>query len=1063
LYLSFAGASHFTSKGVKEASERAILKLRTLQNDYVSAVRKAKNGERHPDTTLFRSSDLLHPFLLAANYPNASPRLLDISFKAMKTLMEANAICPGDGMNMVRVWMIQAQVVVSYSSKESSISNAVSAVSGSHPGDPSGDSANSAQSTGWFGGLLSSSSSNPYALERTTLSVSTKTAVSSSHGQAGSGRLNAKDLEKLAMDIMSCLLQLLELRDLPVTTEQWIQSVTLCCLLYLPSRQNVRQAAHSTLPQVLSLLVRDKEAFPLALKTWDDLLTCAVGWDNIKQSNSAQACNLLGAFRHCKMGDKDSAYPPSPALSLELMTTILKEAPQIFSQMGQRTLEVTAQVLLKQSTTTNAAPLEYSRAVQFVLVLLQTQAKEWPAECRDLITRLIQPIPIATEALRNQADFEDGYIYSISNKNLAASTANLETLQGLPPTILWKSSLSLEVLHSVVQDKTLEDVWLHPDVVVSLLEATSDLCTIGASCQEHINLFILASRKKEHGLSYSAESLSSLTLWKNGKTKDEKYILGDALWIGLSLILKVVESLDEAVLEASFAAALAVLQHYLKRLPASGIIVKRALEGYFSLAKVSLRLPLLRRVLLSSLCKLSLPKWGTQDPACTLKDHHIAALICLLNVVHRFHDNIGSEWSVVLQTFQELSNVAIASPHLSDRAYVGALSVSTVYSRFASFSTCLSDESLVDFVKGIREVAVLDQTSNVIANPVRGADVLRIPSKPKDSLGKEDKGTIGDKILSIGVRAIYGNNDGSSPQTDDIPITERTKNTYFHDYQVEFSRRLGSSKHPVRFDLSLFALPLFADVAMTNSFRHGRCGATVLRELCALATESPSARLFAMDMVSMLTISHLAQSVELPAAFAGPGKIVYEDPRQNQYLAAEQIKDIDSSDSMSISQVGLFGPLCEFIRQTTIASAVESGLEALHSVLESSGHELSVEAWNEIIQAVASVPSTDRSSADWSESCFIGFRCLKLIVDDFLDEMGSATVRASLLDCCSSFGSSRHDVNTSLTAIGLLWTIAEKDAGTTSIDVSCFFSILCIFQRLRSFVSPFLSSPFPSW
>eukprot|EP00980_Cylindrotheca_fusiformis_P013535 scaffold3450_cov114-Cylindrotheca_fusiformis.AAC.40 len=1038
-------------EGVKEASERAILKLRTLQNDYVSAVRKANNGERHPDTTLFRSSDLLHPFLLAANYPNASPKLLDTSFKAMKTLMEANAICPGDGMNMVRVWMIQAQVVVSYSSKELSTA---SAVSGSQTGDSS-YSVNTAQPSGWFGGILSSTSSSAVAtasiIERTTNSVATKTAVSSSHGQAGSGRLHAKDLEKLAMDILSCLLQLLELRDLPVTTDQWIQSVTLCCLLYLPSRQNVRQAAHSTLPQVLSLLIREEAAVPLALKTWDDLLLCAVGVESLAKEKAPQASTFQGAFRQCTPGENDGPHPPSPALSLELMATLLKEAPTIFSHRGQETLQVTAQVLLKQSTAANAAPLEYSKAVQFVLVLLRTQTREWSSECRELIGSLTKQIVLATEALRKQADFEDGYVYSISNKNLEASARNLETLQGLPPALLWKASLCLEVLNSLVHDGTMEAVWLHPDVVVPLLEATSDLCTIGASCREHINLFILASRKKEHGLFYSAETLSSLSFWQNGKTKDEKYILGDTLWIGLSVILKIVESLDEVALESSFAPALAVLQHYLKRLPASGIIVKRALEGYFSLAKASLHLPLLRHVLLSSLCKLSLPKWGTRDSSFCLKDHHVATLICLLNVVHRFHDRIESEWSVILQTFQKLSNAPIASPHLSDRAYVGALSISAVYARFASFTTCLSDKSLLCFVKALREIAVLDETARAVTNPVRGADVLKVPSKPKDGSGTDDKGTIGEKIMSIGVRAIYGN-ENPNPQSDDVPLTERTKNTYYHDYQVEFCRRLGSAKHPVWLGISPFAFALLADVAMANSFRYDRCGDTILRELCALAAESPPTRLFAMDMMSLLTITHLSHSVELPTSFVGPGKIVFEDPRQNQYLAAEQTEPIDWREITSVPQLGLFGPLCDFIRQTSVASAVEAGLEALHSVLESSGHKLKAEAWNEIIHAISSIPSNVRSSTDWSESCFIAFRCLKLIVDDFLDEMGSSDVLASLLDCCSTFGSSRHDVNTSLTAIGLLWTIADQDSASTSIDVS--YPIPTDTHTFKSFPNP---------
>lgn len=581
--------------------------------------------------------------------------------------MEANAICPGDGMNLVRVWMIQAQVVVSYSNKEAPT------ISGS-PAEEMINATQSATGSSWFGGFLSSSSSPETT--KTTNAVSTKTAVSSSHGQAGSGRLNAKDLEKIALDILSCLLQLLELRDLPVSTEQWIQSVTLCCLLYVPLRQTVRQAAQSTLPQVLTLLIRDKESLSLAELTWEDLLAC---------TTKSHKNKLKGAFSHCRSGERDAAQPPSPSLSLDLMTTLLKEAPFVFTKLGQKTLGVVVQVLHQHSINTKASPVEFLRVLQFVLVVLQTQAKDWPTECRELVVRLSSPIPLATEALRKQDFFEDGFIYRVHNKNLS-QPVQLETLQRLPPTILWKAALCLETLKSMVEEKALRAIWTHRDVVVQLLEAVSDFCTIGASCQDHMQLLVLACRQ-EQGLSYSAETLASMDLWRKGKHKDDKYILGDALWIGLAVILRMIDGLDETILDPAFAPALAVLQHYLKRFPASGTIVKRSLEGYFSLAKVSVRLPLLRRALLTSLCKLSLPQWGIHDPTCKLKDHNVAALICLLNVIHRFYNDIGLEWSIVLQTFQELSVLAIASPNLSDSAYVGALSISAVYSRFASFST----------------------------------------------------------------------------------------------------------------------------------------------------------------------------------------------------------------------------------------------------------------------------------------------------------------------------------------------------------------------------------------
>ena len=133
-------------------------------------------------------------------------------------------------------------------------------------------------------------------------------------------------------------------------------------------------------------------------------------------------------------------------------------------------------------------------------------------------------------------------------------------------------------------------------------------------------------------------------------------------------------------------------------------------------------------------------------------------------------------------SFIELSDLPISSPSLSDRAYVGALSISAVYARFASFSTSLSDKSLMHLVKGLKEVAVLDQTSNMIANPVRAGDASRVPTN-KANESKDGKGTIGEKLMNIGVRAIYGGNE-SLPQTDDIPLTERTTHSFYHDYQL---------------------------------------------------------------------------------------------------------------------------------------------------------------------------------------------------------------------------------------------------------------------------------------
>ena len=100
--------------GVNEASERAILQLRSLQNEYVGAVRRATStGGKHPTTSIFASQDVLRPFLLACNYPDASAHILDIALEGMQQLLDGHAICADDGVHIGRVLSIQAHVVFS--------------------------------------------------------------------------------------------------------------------------------------------------------------------------------------------------------------------------------------------------------------------------------------------------------------------------------------------------------------------------------------------------------------------------------------------------------------------------------------------------------------------------------------------------------------------------------------------------------------------------------------------------------------------------------------------------------------------------------------------------------------------------------------------------------------------------------------------------------------------------------------------------------------------------------------------------------------------------------------
>lgn len=96
--------------------------------------------------------------------------------------------------------------------------------------------------------------------------------------------------------------------------------------------------------------------------------------------------------------------------------------------------------------------------------------------------------------------------------------------------------------------------------------------------------------------------------------------LGAAAWIGFNFVLvswtslqKLQQSKPEqhVLIEGAFASSLAIIQHFLRRFPASDAICRDALSGFFSLSRTLFPLckegDFRRQLILTSICKLSLP------------------------------------------------------------------------------------------------------------------------------------------------------------------------------------------------------------------------------------------------------------------------------------------------------------------------------------------------------------------------------------------------------------------------------------------------------------------------
>lgn len=107
------------------------------------------------------------------------------------------------------------------------------------------------------------------------------------------------------------------------------------------------------------------------------------------------------------------------------------------------------------------------------------------------------------------------------------------------------------------------------------------------------------------------------------------YDIGAAVWTSLNCILILWKCIQTAIVDDAkngdcktlinecFAPSLAVIQHFLRRCPASVTVCRSSLSCYLFLSRSILPLcndgDFKREVVLASLCKLTLPSWGKDD------------------------------------------------------------------------------------------------------------------------------------------------------------------------------------------------------------------------------------------------------------------------------------------------------------------------------------------------------------------------------------------------------------------------------------------------------------------
>ena len=1192
---------------IKESSERAILHLRSLQTRYVAAVRRAgasaksspekgsastasslSTPTQHPTTALFRSREILRPFLLTLDQSDSIP-LVSSALEAVQLLIRGDAIQTNDG-SLIAVALM----------KQSRECRAAIAAAGG---------------VGGGGGALGLFHDRVLTLNQRA----------------------AKEDTSIAFRVLQSVTMLVDSRSIELNADV-LGHCILCCLILgagenpdedgFSKGNNVKSAALATLNQVLSILFErardvilgstevennsvdrvleydESLILEVALVTLTDL--SAIVHQSCGTSSSEKTTVIAGPFAEAMK----EGLSLSPIRCLSLIDMIFKQRAIDLFRVCQRHFDendVFEHERIDGSTGNNNfikfAIQTIHQACQLVLSILQTQQSESSLSASDevssdamafsfffygtslgstiltsyltptsqqyyekfdemqlsvtrtlnsnngdtmstdasaIIRLLINFISSSTDAY-HKSEFEDGYMFNQTErdslnigKDIGCADPTDEAVKNRRPTTqptashptpdllvandqLWRTYLSLDVIYSLMcshleqimlldscsssdGSKSDDNVTMHKTSIGEIAKAASDFATISGSNRERILHVVIIAHEDTSAVGESSSAAGKLGEKFSDSSSARSGDMtacdsGLATWLSFKCVLALIQSLKRIVqlskeseyslqqqmhahqiLKEVFAPSVSVLQHYIKRISGSHVVLSQTLSAYEDLAYVSMALDsqeenLRRHAILTSLCKLCLPSWGKNRAHSQLKESNIDSIWVLLRIVHQQFDGIYDEWHAILSTFDQLARLSIKSSKLPVPYYKKASDIGGSLARLPKFTTCFSDEALLHFVTSLVSLSKVVSSAPVVE---LASDLMRQNSESFDyGDGKDDNAnertSISGKLISFAGRSLgFG---GGSAQTTPNATLRRSHSVdsagsqfskvYSDDLREEACMLMMKMKISTpRSTIRKLPLPLLllCIVVEANSHRLKVVEEALALHLCDIVAESTASeyRTFAMDiLVHFIPVSLLVPSgnstIPRNLIISAPSNLDTHKPLE--ILPSQQHSDA-KGESQTNNDVNLLKILCETIEQTQQPETAEIGLNALHIVLEGTCQRLSENNLVGVIKTLADLSghakfdnaanSIDRSSKLWANISTKSFQTFKLIFDNFLEpsdpktlelRSDSAEEQESIVECCVSFGKSRHDVNTSLTATGMLWTLADQNPTPDTLNL----------------------------
>lgn len=458
-----------------------------------------------------------------------------------------------------------------------------------------------------------------------------------------------------------------------------------------------------------------------------------------------------------------------------------------------------------------------------------------------------------------------------------------------------------------------------------------------------------------------------------------------------------------------------------------------------------------------------------------LKESNIDSLWTMLWIIHSNFEKISEEWDIILSTLDQLSIIQISSSKLQNTYSDRAKTIAGCFVRLPSFTTCFSGGSLSQFIASLVKLSavvsfepLVDQPSDFVRESSENSNVGD-PTEASDA-GKEP--SIGGKLMSFAGRAFGGggpapstsvSNGTSFRKTTSIGANQLSK-TYSDDMRETTCSQMAKMKISTpRSTIRKIPLPLLliAVVSEANSYRFPVIEEAVANHLCEIVARSSSTELrsFAMEILIHFMPTSLFKSEMSPKYGSGPLMVPDREnknelPLEVHPISTEDInlKSTGQSETDDTHTPQLLKILCETIQRSTQVDTAENCLNALLVVLEGTGHNLSGDNLIIVIKTLSVLSGwnsedcddeINRSAKKWANVSSLAFANLKLILEEFLEPtstssdspLKSTDARNAIVDCCVAFGKSRHDVNTSLTATGMLWSLADRDPSPGTLDV----------------------------